>query len=125
MHQEVRIVSGSAHARAGACTASGSVLAQHGAALHGSAARQEAVKKLHYCESEQILKCVSGEISRLLAQTLTVLNSDFVWSILKSVQTFGLLHQSLNLTLPDFGGVNMVRTSQGISGLHLPLVFKP
>ena len=49
-------------------------------------ARQEVGKKLYYCESQQILKCISGETSRLLAQTLTVLNSDFVGSILKSVE---------------------------------------
>ena len=41
-------------------------------------------KKLHYCESEQILYCISGETSRLLAQTLTVLYSDFVGSLMKS-----------------------------------------
>ena len=83
----MRVAGGSSHARAGACTAGGSAHAQYGAALHSGAARQEAGKKLHYSDSEQILRCISGETSRLLAQTLTVLNSDFVGSILKSVQS--------------------------------------
>ena len=54
------------------------VLRMHSAARRG--------KKLHYYGSEQILQRNSGETSRLLAQTLTVLNLDLVWSILKSVQ---------------------------------------